>query len=464
MGVYLGRVRTVNRCEGGGVLKKVGCLSATEEQWNRREFITVGSLGFLGIHLSQALRLEAAMKETIAQTRPKARACILVWLGGGPSQVDTWDPKPNSSFRPISTNVAGIQISELLPKLARRMDKLAIIRSVRSFGNDHPQAVHYAATGHLHNPAMQFPSLGSVVAKELGSEKNMPPYVIVPRWEKNRQYQDYFKSAFLGADYSPMTISDPSSEDYEIPNLSLPKSLMPAVVENRRLFLDAVDRLYRHKVESLEHSRLDDFLEKAWSMILTPGVGDAFDLSKEAQKTREAYGQDSVGQSLLLARRLVESGTRFVTAAGFHENSWDTHSDNDKGHRDRLTPPLDRALSALIDDLDQRGLYDSTIVVAMGEFGRTPHINPGLGRDHWPNCWSLVLGGGGIKTGQVVGQSDEQGAVIVNQPISIGDVFATVYKALGIDWHKEYLTPVGRPIKIANSFDDLTGKPVSELI
>ena len=424
----------------------------------------MGSLGFLGIHLSQALRLEAALADPARPAPGKAKACILVWLDGGPSQVDTWDPKPNSSFRPIPTNVAGIQISELLPRLAKRMDKLAVIRSIKSFGNDHPQGVHYSATGHLHNPAMQFPSLGSIVAKELGPRNNMPPYVIAPRWEKNTQYQDYFKSAFLGPDYAPMTIPDPSKEDYEVPNLSLPKSLMPAVVDNRRSFLQAVDRLYRHRVESLEHSRMDAFLEKAWDMILTPSVGAAFDLSKESTKTREAYGLDSVGQSLLLARRLVEAGTRFVTAAGYHGNSWDTHLGNDKGHRDRLTPPLDRALSALLDDLSQRGLYDSTLVVAMGEFGRTPHINPALGRDHWPGCWSLVLGGGGLQTGQVVGQSDEQGAVIVERPISIGDLFATVYKAMGIDWHKEYMTPVGRPIKIANSFDDLTGQPISELV
>ena len=209
---------------------------------------------------------------------------------------------------------------------------------------------------------------------------------------------------------------------------------------------------------------MDAFLEKAWDMILTPSVGAAFDLSKESTRTREAYGLDSVGQSLLLARRLVEAGTRFVTAAGYHGNSWDTHKGNDKGHRDRLTPPLDRALSALLDDLNQRGLYESTLVVAMGEFGRTPHINPDLGRDHWPGCWSLVLGGGGLQTGRVVGKSDEQGAVIVERPISIGDLFATVYKAMGIEWHKEYMTPVGRPIKIANSFDDLTGQPISELV
>ena len=250
-----------------------------------------------------------------------------------------------------------------------------------------------------------------------------------------------------------------------MPNLSLPKSLAPEVLKNRRRFLESVDRLYRRRVKSLEHASMDAFLDKAWQMILTPEVRNAFDLSQESEKTRETYGQDSVGQSLLLARRLVEAGTRFVTAAGFHANSWDTHLDNDEGHRDRLTPPLDRSLSALIDDLNDRGLYDSTLVLVMGEFGRTPHLNPAaLGRDHWPQCWSIALGGGGLQTGQVVGQSDERGAYIVEREVSIGDVFATVYKALGIDWHKEYMTPVGRPIKIANAIDDLTGQPLDELI
>jgi hypothetical protein len=442
--------------------RKVGCLTQPAAQWGRRDLLRAGSLGFLGIHLAQSLRLQAGTPPA-RQAAGKAKSCILIWLEGGPAQMDTWDPKPNSSFRPIATNVAGIQISELLPRLAKKMDKLALIRSMSSFGDDHPQAVHYAATGHLHNPAMQFPSLGAVVGKELGGKNGMPSYVIAPRWESGRQYQEYFRSAFLGPDYDPMLIPDPSRENFEVTDLSLPKSLSRAAVENRRSFLDVVDRGYRARVASAEHGSMDSFTQKAWEMLLTPGVRDAFDLSKESDKTKDAYGRDSVGQSLLLARRLVEAGTRFVTAAGFHSNSWDTHSDNDKGHRDKLTPPLDRGLSVLIDDLVARGLYEETIVIAMGEFGRTPEINPALGRDHWPQCWSLALGGGGLKTGLVVGASDERAANVVARKTSIGDLFATVYKAMGIDWHKEYMTPIGRPIKIANSFDDSTGDPVAEL-
>ncbi len=442
--------------------RKLGCLTQTEQQWARRDFLRVGSLGFLGINLADTLRLQAA--ESKPAVNGKAKSCILLWLEGGPAQMDTWDPKPNSSFRPIATNVVGIQVSELLPNLARRMDRLAVIRSMSSFGDDHPQAVHYAATGHLHNPAMQFPGLGAVVGKELGARGAMPPYAIVPRWDTQRQYQDYFRSAFLGADYDPMLVPDPSKAGFEVTDLSLPKSVSAQAVENRRSFLDVIDRGYRARVANAEHQQMDTFTKKAWEMLLAPGVRDAFDLSKESEKTRDAYGRDSVGQSLLLARRMVEAGTRFVTAAGYHGNSWDTHSNNDSGHRDKLTPPLDRGLSALIDDLVARGLYEETIVIAMGEFGRTPVINPALGRDHWPQCWSLALGGGGLKTGLVVGSSDERAANVIERKTSIGDLFATVYKAMGIDWTKEYMTPVGRPIKIANSFADSTGEPVRELV
>ena len=199
-------------------------------------------------------------------------------------------------------------------------------------------------------------------------------------------------------------------------------------------------------------------------MLLNPAVRNAFDLSKEPESLKEKYGKDAFGQSALLARRLVESGSRFVTAAGFHSNSWDTHAKNDEGHRDRLCPVLDRTLAMLLDDLEQRGLLESTVILAMGEFGRTPFVNPDRGRDHWPNSWSIALGGGGIKGGQVIGSTDETGSKLTSSATSIGDVFATIYKAFGIDWTKEYDTPVGRPIKIANSLDDQTGEPISGLV
>ena len=428
---------------------------------SRRSFVTVGSLGFLGLSLRNALAAAAA---TEGPRQAKAKAVILFWLEGGPSHIDTWDPKSNSNFKPISTNVAGIRISELLPKMARRMDKFALVRSMHTRGTDHPQATHYVITGHEINPAMQFPSLGSIVTKELGPRNAVPAHVLVPKWDRSRQYEEYFRASFLGGDYDPMCIPDPAKPGFEVTDLSLPKSVSQAAVESRSAFLKAVDRRYRELNDTADHVNMDAFTTQAWKMILTPEVRDAFDLSKESDKMKERYGKDSIGQSCLLARRLVEAGSRFVTAAGYHGTSWDTHSDNDKGHRDRLTPPLDRTLTALVEDLEERGLLESTLVIAMGEFGRTPMINANLGRDHWPNCWSLALAGGGIKTGQVVGASDERGFNVAERIVSMGDLYATIYQALGIDWRKEYMSPIGRPIKIANSLEDKTGSPVTELL
>jgi hypothetical protein len=427
---------------------------------SRRQFLNAGSLGFLGLTLSDYLR--AASVEPAKGA--KANSVILFWLEGGPSHIDTWDPKPNSNFKPISTNVPGIQVSELLPQIAKRMDKIALVRSMHTRGIDHPQATHYAITGHEVNPAMQFPSFGSIITKELGPRNAVPAYVLVPKWDKGRQYEDYFRAAFLGGDYDPMCIPDPSRPNFAVTDLSLPKTVSQASVESRSAFLNVVDRQYRALNDTADHANVDSFTAQALKMLLAPAVREAFDLSKESDKTKERYGKDPIGQSALLARRLVEAGSRFVTAAGYHANSWDTHSDNDKIHRDKLTPPLDRTLTALIDDLDERGLLATTLVVAMGEFGRTPVINPNLGRDHWPNCWSLALAGAGIKTGQVVGASDETGSNVVDRVVSMGDIYATVYKTLGIDWTKEYMSPIGRPIKIANSLEDRTGEPVKELL
>jgi uncharacterized protein DUF1501 len=440
-------------------MESTGCLNMTRSQASRRDFLRVGSLGFLGINLTQYLHAAAT-----APARGKAQACILLWLEGGPSQVDTWDPKPNSGFKAISTNVPGIQVSELLPQVAQRMDKLALVRSMHTKGNDHPQGTHYAITGHEPNPAMHFPSLGAIISRETGGRNGIPPHVLTPQWERSRQYEEYFRAGFLGPDYDPMCIPDPSKKDFRVADLSLPKSVSEQAVQSRQAFLDIVDRRYRTLYSGAEHASMDGFSSQAWKMLLNPAVQQAFDLSKESDKVRDRYGRDAIGQSALLARRLVESGARFVTAAGFHANSWDTHSKNDEGHRDRLCPPLDRTLSVLLDDLSERGLLDSTIVLAMGEFGRTPFVNPDRGRDHWPGCWSLALGGGGIKGGQVVGSSDEQGANVTSHAVSMGDIFATIYKAFGIDWTKEYDTPVGRPVKIANSLDDGTGSPAPELL
>ena len=446
-------------------MKEGKCPVCPGGHLNRRHFLQVGSLGFLGIHLSQYLSLKQAIAATSGRVKQaRAEACILVWLDGGPSQMDTWDPKPNSSFKPISTNVPGIQISELFPRLAGQMDKLAIIRSMQTTENRHLQGTHEVATGHQPSPAMSFPSFGAIISKEAGHRDEVPPNVMIPGMPKGKRYEEFFKAHFIGAEYDPMLIPDPSKEGFQVPDLSLPKSISKDLLEDRRSFLKVVDQWYRQAEKAVEFSHMDTFLERAWSMILSPAVREAFDLSKEPEKTKEAYGRDLVGQSLLLARRLVESGSRFVTASGYKAQAWDTHKDNDRRHKENLGPSLDRSLATLLEDLEQRGLLESTMVLVMGEFGRTDDLNPDGGRDHWPHCWSMLLGGGGIRGGKVIGASDEKGAYPAERRTSMGDAFATVYKAFGIDWHKEYMHPIGRPLKIANSFDDTTGTPIPELI
>ena len=455
--------------------KKAGCLDCRLA--SRRDFLRVGSLSLLGISLPQYLQFRSLMAGVglDIEKKAKAQSVIVLWLEGGPSHVDTWDPKPNSSFRAISTNVPGIQVSELCPKVARRMDKIAIVRSVRTEENNHFEGSHQVLTGHRPSPAMEFPSLGSIITKELGPRNSMPAHILAPQFDVDRQYEKLYRAAFLGAEYDPMILSDPTGcsasaieticdPSFEVADLSLPKELPVERVESRLSLLKMVDSIYRRKVELAEFSNMDIFREQALDMILAPNVREAFDLSKETEKTRDAYGRNGFGQSVLLARRLVEKGSRFVTAAGYKFNEWDTHGNNDEQHRDKLVPPLDQALSTLLDDLEQRGLLDSTLVIVMGEFGRTPHLNAGGGRDHWANCWSLVMAGGGVQGGQVIGASDELGAHPAEREVSIGDLFATVYKAMGIDWTKEYMTPIGRPVKIANSFDDKTGRPIQGLV
>jgi hypothetical protein len=431
----------------------------------------VGALSGLGITLSQYLEL----KTMAATTKAKAQACILLWLDGGPSQVDTWDPKPKSAFKPISTNVAGVQISELFPRIARQMDKFSILRSLHTEENNHGEATHYAATGHRPNPGMKFPSFPSIMTKETGRRNSIPPYVQVMEMPKGKVYDEFFKAQFIGAQYDPMVIPNPNPQggkgqlqsdvkSFDVPDLSLPESLSVKQLDARRSLLKLVDHTYRRKVESIEFSSMDTFTEQAWNMILAPEVRKAFDISQESAKSRDAYGRNGFGQSVLLARRLVESGSRFVTAGGYKGQAWDTHYDNDKILRETLGPSFDQTVSTLITDLDQRGLLESTLIIAMGEFGRTADVNLDRGRDHWCYCWSVLLGGAGIRCGQVVGASDEQGAYVADRGVSMGDLFATVYKAFGIDWTKEYMHPIGRPIKIANSIDDLTGSPIRELI
>jgi uncharacterized protein (DUF1501 family) len=445
------------------------CCHCQQAASTRRDFLRVGTLSLLGISLSDFLRADKAQALAAVGGSggpTKAQAVILLWLEGGISHLDTWDVKGNSGFKPISTNASGVQISEILPRVAKQMDKLSVIRSMRTHERNHPQGTIETLTGHRPNPALKYPSFGSIVAKELGSRNNIPPYVVVPTPTDGDffNYQEAYQGGFIGTEYDGMVLPDPSKPDFKVPDLSLPKSISAEAIEDRRTMLKIVDQCFREKEETAEFADMDAFEEQALRMLLSPNVKEAFDLSRESDKTKETYGRNRVGQSVLLARRLVESGCRFVTAAGYKHGQWDTHGDNEKHLRDDLAPLLDQSLSALMEDLKQRGLLESTVVLVTGEFGRTPVINPKGGRDHWPDCWSMVLGGGGIHGGCIVGASDKDGAYVADRPVSLGDVYATVYKAMGVDWNKTYMSPIDRPVYIANSFDDTAGTPLHELI
>ena len=450
-------------------MKNTECYHCQQASLARRDFLRAGTLSFLGIGLSDFLRLgstQAFAATTGALPPGKAKAVILLWLEGGVSHLDTFDVKANSGFKPVSTNAPGVQISEILPQIARHMDKLSIVRSMRTQERNHPQGTVETLTGHRPNPALQFPSFGSIVSKELGPRENMPPFVVVPMpAEKDFfSYQAGFQAAFIGSEYDGMILPDPSRPDFHLADLSLPKSVSAEAIEDGRTMVKIIDQAFREKEEIAEFSKMDSFEEQALRMLLDPHVKEAFDLSKESNKTKDRYGRHRVGQSVLLARRLVEAGCRFVTAAGYKHGQWDTHGDNEHLLKTELAPLLDRSLSALMEDLDQRGLLESTVVIACGEFGRTPVINPKGGRDHWPDCWSLVVGGGGIRGGCIVGASDKDGAYVAERPVSVGDLYATVYKAMGIDWTKTYMSPIARPVYLANGFNDTAGTPLKELI
>ena len=466
-------------------VKEPGPYRCAGNPVGRREFLRLGSLSLLGISLNQYLGLKSAAAADVAlriDPAAKAQSCILFWLEGAPSQMDTWDPKPNSTFKPISTNVDGIQISEIFPRVAQHMDKLAIIRSMHTKDPNHSQGTYETMTGHVPSAVMHFPSLGSVIAREKTARSKVPTYVMVnrPYEAEPFSYEAAFSAGFIGSEYNPLIIEDPrifgnskvdlpheiaSWADLPMPDLTLPKSISTEQIADRRSFLKVVDEHYRAREQMAEFARMDSLTRQALEMILSPEVKQAFDLSQESQKMKEAYGVNRVGQSALLARRLVERGCRFVTAAPYKTGQWDTHAKNDEMMRDTLGPSADQVISTLLEDLEQRGLLESTVVLVMGEFGRTPNINANRGRDHWAHCWSMVLGGGGIRGGQVIGASDERAAYVADRKVTTGDLFATIYKAFGIDWTKSYPSPVGRPIYIANSsLDDTHGEPIKELV
>lgn len=431
-------------------------LTQTCDGITRRELMRVGALSAFGLTMPGLLKASAEDKKTAA---PKHEmACILLWMGGGPSQIDTFDPKPNApqevrgSFKPIATNVAGIQICEHLPTLAKQMDKFSIIRSVTSPDGNHETATHYLLTGYPFNPAVEYPAYGSVIAREKGYQNGLPPYTLMHGLPFNHGYGGY-----MGAAYNPFMLGgDTNDPNFSVRDVVAPNGVDVVRMDRRRLLRDSLDNWQKGKEASKAAQTMDEFTQRAYALITSPAAKKAFNLKDEPDALRLEYGRNNFGQSCLLARRLVEAGVRCVT---INMDGWDTHTDNFSALKDSRLPYLDKGYGTLLRDLKDRGMLDTTLVVWMGEFGRTPVINASAGRDHWSQVFSVCMGGGGVKTGVAVGTSNERSEVPKDRPVRVEDIAATLYKAMGIDGEKEYMSPQERPLKI--NYD---GTPLPELI
>jgi hypothetical protein len=417
---------------------------------SRRDVLKVGALSFFGLTLPEFLAMRGA-----SAAAPKAEAVILLWCAGGPSHLDSFDPKPDApsevrgEFNAIETNVSGIRVSEHLPNTAKVMDKIAVVRSLTSNIAAHEQASQYLMTGYRPIPTLEYPSYGSVISKELGPKTSLPPYVAIPNTTRGTN------AGFIGAGYNAFVAPDPAGRNYRVQDINLPYSVDQSRLARRRGFTERMNSRFVGQLPDGNVRAVDAFYERAYDLVNSSTAKKAFDLSEEPAALKEQYGQSTYGQGALLARRLVEAGARFVSVTS---GGWDTHDRVFQRLSGQLLPNLDKGYAALISDLSQRGMLDKTLVVLMGEFGRTPRINPRGGRDHWSRCRFVTFAGGGVRGGQVIGKSDEQGGVPAERPVSVEDVATTLYQALGIDYHKQYITPTGRPIHLATG-----GAPIKEL-
>lgn len=438
---------------------------------DRRDFFQLGMAGMLsGLAVPQL-----SVAAPVPRHKP-IRSCILIYLLGGPPHLDMWDPKPTAPaeirgpFRPIATKVPGVQFSEHLPRLAGMADKLAVVRSVSYANNDHPYMIYYTLTGRV-SPAplgantvlppsrMDYPHMGSVVAKFKHSDWAVPGYVAIPEVRIRMQAVPVSgggRAGFLGPSYDPFAINDDPRDPLSA--IQLPTGVSTQRFESRGGLLAVLDGCAPRARAAQEH---EAFRRSAGRLLSSPATRELFDLDKEPGPLRDRYGRHRFGQSMLLARRLAESG---VSLIGIHFNhmtrcdGWDTHARNFDCLKDELLPLVDNSMSALLDDLDQRGLLEETLVVCMGEFGRTPRINGNAGRDHWGHCGSVVFAGGGIRGGQIIGSSDPIGAYPREQPVDPADIQASIYQRFGLDPHQEMHDRLGRPLPLS------IGTPVRQLV
>ena len=412
---------------------------------NRRSFLRVGGLSAMGLSLPMLLRSQAHAAE---QRSRRAKSVILVYLGGGLSHHDSFDPKPDASaeirgkYHTISTHVTGLAVGQLLPMMAQTMDKVCLVRSGSHNNDHHETATNWVMSGRFGSAFGDWPAMGAVAAHESGFPGTLPPYAAIPRnpsftWELG-------KSAFLGGRYESFKVGDPNQEGYRVRDVSQAEPLTELRARRRQSLLKTVDGLAERIEGNDQIKAFDQFQQRATEMVLSGEARDAFAIDKEDDKLRERYGRTTFGQSCLLARRLVERGVTFVTV---NSGGWDHHAKIWDG-LDRMLPDFDRGFSALIDDMHGRGLLHDTLVLAMGEFGRTPKINKDVGRDHWAPAASLLFAGAGVVPGRVIGATDKDGGQVTENPIHPADVAFTVLDSLGIDPRRQLRTPDGRPVEI----------------
>ena len=424
----------------------------------RRDVLRIGTAGLFGLSLPRLLELQSLANERVQTARDAGVSLIYVFLKGGLSTIDTFDLKPDApaefrgDFQPIDTVVPGIRIGEHLPRVARVIDQFSLIRSFTHKDSSHGPADHYMLTGYLPRagfnaslkPNNQQPAFGAVIARSLGARGSVPPYVTVPGMHESAG------PAYLGASCAPLAIeADPSAPNFAVPDIVPPLSIDTGRAGDRRALLAEVDRFQQSSEQAANRTgqTVGVFQQRAFSLMTSPEAKRAFAIDAEANELRDRYGRHTLGQSCLLARRLVEAGVRCVT---IEHTNWDTHDNNFVTLKRDLLPQLDSAMATLFADLADRGLLGRTLVIVSGEFGRTPRINKNAGRDHWGPSFTVMLGGGGIAGGRVIGESDERAEKPAHTPHGPEDLAATLYHLLGIDPKIEYYTPEGRPVPIVN--------------
>ncbi|MCE2792360.1 MAG: DUF1501 domain-containing protein [Planctomycetota bacterium] len=432
-------------------------MTCRDHLLSRRNLLTVGAFG--GLTLCNFFRIRSVMadQKNYESKEGTAKSVIFIFLPGGIAHQESFDPKPyapleyRGPLNSIETSLPGVRFSELFPQMAKIANKTVVCRSMTHGEAAHERGTHNMFTGYRPSPALQYPSMGSVVAHEFGPRNNLPPYVLIPSLPTPYAGTGYLSSSYAGFSLG----ADPANEGFRVQDLALPGGVDETRFTRRQKLLDVVNEHFKQREKSDSMEAVDTFYERAYGLIGSPAAREAFDISKEDAAIRDAYGRNQAGSRMLLARRLVEAGVRFVTLT---YGGWD-HHDNIAGAMRGQVPPFDQALATLINDLDSRGLLDSTLVCVGSEFGRTPKINATAGRDHWPKVFSLLMAGGGLKRGLAWGTSDATASEPDQDPLTVEDWATTVYHMLGIVADKELMAPGNRPIEIVDG-----GKVLKDLL